>query len=140
MSIGLARDQWNQRLVWGDNWRNRETDEANVSLETTKLIKPTSCSRPMKGNASLETELMSRSRLMKSSSRPGAIDHSLNHVCLDVIINNKTIQTIWGGKTLDSMHNAQSKKRVHTITRNESYFHYNNERRHELLKEQEPES
>ena len=63
----------------------------------------------MKGNASLETELMFRSRLMKSSSRPGAIDHSLNHVCLDVIINNKTIHTIWEEKTLDSMYDARSK-------------------------------
>ena len=83
---------------------------------------------------------MSRSRLMKSSSRPGAIDHSLNHVWLDMIINNKTIQTICGGKTLDSMHDAQSKKRVHTTTRNKSYFHYNNEQRHELSKEEEPKS
>ena len=74
--------------------KNWETDEANVSLETTKLIRLTSCSRPMKGNASLETEIMFRSRLMKSSSRHGVIDHSLNHVCLDVIINNKMIQTI----------------------------------------------
>jgi len=92
MSIGLARDQWNQRLT-----RDNETDKADILLEIDEGKR---FARDWT-NVSLKTD--------EIILRLGAIDHSLNHVCLDVIINNKMIQTIWEGKTLDSMHDAQSK-------------------------------